>query len=106
MNVDEPGLREHLQMLGDGLLADVEVLADLVYRVRLVAHQPQDRLPAWLGQRAEDGLFAHAVHYSRRTIGAPVDTCTSIHLYESARRSIDPQGGPHERPQSAERRPR
>ena len=49
---------EHLQVQGDGLLGDVEVLGDLVDRPGLVAHQPQDRPPARV-RKGVEGRLAH-----------------------------------------------
>ena len=69
---DQPGVLEHLQMLGDRLLSDVEVLGDLVDRTWLVAHQPQNRASAWLGEGLERGI-AH---------GGQDSTRTSIDLYK------------------------
>lgn len=69
---DQPGVPEHLQMLGDRLLSDVEVLGDLVDGTWLVAHQPQNRASAWLGEGLECGI-AH---------GGQGSTRTSIDLYK------------------------
>src|SRR5262244_957209 len=55
----QAGVPEHLQVLGDGLLGDVELLGDLVDRARPVAYQPQDVTPARLGEGLERGV-AHA----------------------------------------------
>src|SRR4029078_5487910 len=58
-HLDEPGGPEHLEVLGDRLLADVEVGRDLADRTGLVADEAQDRRAAGLGERFEDGLGAH-----------------------------------------------
>ena len=58
-NVDQTGSGQDLEMLGYSLLGDVEVLADLARRARLIPDQPQHRLAAGLGQRAQHRLAAH-----------------------------------------------
>ena len=80
-NVDEPGSGQDLEMLGYRLLGDVEVLADLSCRSRLIPDQPQHRLAARLGQGAQHGLAAHS---SSVTVAARLNqvlTCTSLALY-------------------------
>lgn len=59
-HVDEPGSCQDLEMLGYSLLGDVEVLADLSCRSRLIADQPQHRLAAGLGQGTQHGVAAHS----------------------------------------------
>src|SRR5262249_1655104 len=51
-DVDKTSIGEDLKVLREGLLRDVEVLADLAGRAGLVAHEAQHRLPPRLGQRA------------------------------------------------------
>jgi hypothetical protein len=46
---DEAGVVEHLQMLRDGLLRDVEVFGDLADRARLIPDQAEDRAAPGLG---------------------------------------------------------
>ena len=58
---DEPRIREHLEMLRYGLLADIEVLAYLRDGVRLVANEPEDCLAMWLGEGTEDSFTCHSV---------------------------------------------
>jgi hypothetical protein len=41
------------------------VRADLAGRARLVADQPEHRLPAGLGERTQDRLAAHAASVTR-----------------------------------------
>ena len=50
---------EHLEVLGDGLLGDVEMRRDFVDRVRLVTHQPQDRAATRLCERSQCSLSRH-----------------------------------------------
>src|SRR6185437_3991011 len=69
---DQAGVPEHLQVQGDGLLGDVELLGDVVDRPGLVAHQPQDRPSAWVRKGMEDRL-AHGTQYSK----TQELTCTS-----------------------------
>src|SRR5579859_3731748 len=57
---------EHLQVQGDGLLGDVELLGDLVHRARSITHQPQNRPPARVGKSVER-RFAHEAHNSKYT---------------------------------------
>src|SRR5215471_19311010 len=63
---------EHLQVLGDRLLSDVELLRDLVDRSRVVAHQSQDRPPVRVGECVERCL-GH---------GTSIASDTSIDLYK------------------------
>src|SRR5579875_2822326 len=56
----QAGVPEHFQVLGDGLLGDIEVLGDLVDRPGLVADQPQDRPPARVRKRMERRLAHQA----------------------------------------------
>ena len=58
----EACILEHLQVLGDGLLADVEARGDLVDRVRVVADEHEDRYSARLGERSQRGFGTHALH--------------------------------------------
>src|SRR5512133_3601139 len=58
-NGHEAGVLEHVQVLRDSLLGDVEVLGDLVDRPRAVADEQEHRPPAWLGQGREGRLCAH-----------------------------------------------
>src|SRR5215469_14522683 len=62
----QAGVPEHLQVLGNGLLGDVEPLGDLVDRARPVAHQPQDVAAARLGEGLERGV-AHETQRSTNT---------------------------------------
>jgi hypothetical protein len=59
-------------VLGDRLLGDVEVVGDLVDRTRLLAHQPQDRAAARLGQ----GLESCVTHIRKHS------TITKLDLYK------------------------
>src|SRR5215472_5493190 len=63
---------EHLQVLGDRLLSDVELLSYLVDRPRVVAHQSQDRPPVRVGECVERRL-GH---------GASIASATSVDLYK------------------------
>jgi hypothetical protein len=58
VDLHQPGLAQNLQVLGHGLLGDVEVLGDLVDRVRPVADELEDRPPARLRDRLQR-RFAH-----------------------------------------------
>jgi hypothetical protein len=58
---DQPGFLEHLEVLGDRLLGDVEVLGDLADRAGLVADQAKDRLPTGLCERTKGSVGAHEV---------------------------------------------
>ena len=60
-NVDQTSLSEDLQVLGNGLLCDVEMLADLARRSRLVSDQSQHRLSPGLDQRTQHRLASHAM---------------------------------------------
>src|SRR6516162_7959002 len=68
----QAGVLEHLQVLRDGLLADLEPPRDLVHRTRLVTHQPQDRPPVRVGECLERRL-GH---------GPSLALTTSIDLYK------------------------
>lgn len=59
-HLDEPGVLQNLQVLGHGLLGDVEMSRDLADRQRLITHEPKDGLPPWLGESPKRGLTAHA----------------------------------------------
>jgi hypothetical protein len=67
---DEPGLPEDLEVVGDRLLGDVEVLGDLVHRARLVAHEHEHRPPARLGERGPGRFGIHGAE------------CTTLDLYK------------------------
>jgi hypothetical protein len=56
---DEAGLPQNLEVLGDRLLSDVEVLGDLADRARPVPDEQKHLPPARLGQRAKDGVGTH-----------------------------------------------
>src|SRR4029453_18859287 len=56
----EAGVPQDLQVLGHGLLADVEVGRDLVHRAGPVPDQQQHRTATRLGQGCERGLRTHA----------------------------------------------
>jgi hypothetical protein len=58
VDLHQPGLAQHLEVLGDRLLGDVEVLRDLVDRMRRVPDEPEDRAPARLRDRLQ-GRLAH-----------------------------------------------
>jgi hypothetical protein len=58
-DVDESRVPEHLQMLRDGLLADIELGGNLADRSRFVAYQAKHRLSTRLSQRTER-FGAHA----------------------------------------------
>lgn len=51
MDLDETGVVQDAQVVGDGLLGDVEAFGDLVDRARAVADELQDRSPPRLGER-------------------------------------------------------
>src|SRR6516165_12733752 len=70
---DQAGVLEDLQVLGDGLLGDVEVAGNLVDRARPVADQPQDRAAA----RLSEGLEGDIAHADKGSIKQAL-TCTSI----------------------------
>src|SRR3954468_14582370 len=53
---DEARVLEHVQVLRDRLLGDVEVLGDLVDRARAVTDEEEHRPPAWLRQGREGRL--------------------------------------------------
>src|SRR6516162_10563489 len=74
---------EHLQVLGDRLLSDVELLCDLVDRPRVVAHQSQDRPPVRVGECVERRLGHDASIASATSIDlykCGLVTYTSLHL--------------------------
>jgi TfoX N-terminal domain len=58
-NGDEARFLEHLEVLRDALLGDVEVLSYLADGARLVADELQHRAAAGVGKRTEDGIGAH-----------------------------------------------
>src|SRR5262245_37246293 len=92
-DVDEAGLGEDLQVLGDRLLGDGEVLADLARRPWPVPDEAQHRLAPRLDQGAKDCLAAHArIVQSSREHGQ-VLTCLSRYLYD-ARTNDAPGAGP------------
>ena len=65
---DEPRIREHLEMLRYGLLANIEVLAYLRDGVRLVANEPEDCLAMRLCEGAEDSFTCHSVSMPLRSL--------------------------------------
>src|SRR3954454_10692883 len=73
---DEARVLEHVQVLRDRLLGDVEVLGDLVDPARPVADEQEHRPPAWLGQGREGRLCAHGPGCYRQAL-----TCTRRDLY-------------------------
>src|SRR6476646_4605490 len=99
-------------MLRDRLLSDVEVLGDLVDRTWLVAHQPQNRASAWLGEGLERGI-AHGGQDSTRTsidlYKCRLIPCTSLSLYKRGHFEADRstgRRGAHESARHTPRRPR
>ena len=77
---DQAGAGQDVQVLRHGLLADVEVRADLARRPRLVADQPEHRLPAGLGERPQHRLAAHAVQCDRPGRHVQALTCNKCRL--------------------------
>lgn len=57
---DQAGVPEHLEMLGNGLLGDVEMCRDLADRVRFLADESQNLLPARLRQCPQNRLAVHS----------------------------------------------
>ena len=96
-------------MLGDRLLSDVEVLGDLVDRTWLVAHQPQNRASAWLGEGLERGI-AHGGQDSTRTsidlYKCRVIPYTSLSLYKRGHFDADRSTGRRGAHESARHTPR
>jgi hypothetical protein len=71
-------LLEDLQVLGDRLLGNVDLLGDLADRARPDADQAQDCLPAGLREGFQDSFGAHDVRGFQQLI--QVETCESGHL--------------------------
>ena len=86
-HLDKPSSLEHLKVLRDGLLGDVEVGGYLADRTR-TAHQPQDGSAARLCQSAERGLAVHGLDFDRDWLLQQALTCESIRF------SIVPRGLP------------
>jgi len=58
-HVHQTGLAQNLKVLGDRLLTDVEVLADLASGARLISDKAENGLAARLDQSAQDGFTTH-----------------------------------------------
>jgi hypothetical protein len=76
-------------VLGHALLRDVEVLGDLVDGARLVAHEPEDRAAARVGEGVEGG-----VRYERAA-AAVYDAVASPRDWWTARAGVAAREGDH-----------
>jgi hypothetical protein len=57
--LDEPGVLEDAEVLGDGRLAEAKAVDELADRPLTVPEQIEDRQPPWLGQDLERCKLSH-----------------------------------------------
>jgi hypothetical protein len=74
---DQAGVLEDLQMLGDGLLGDVDSFGDLTDRAGRGPHEPQDLLAAGFGEGFQDILGADGSSLLRHR-GHPRGTLSAL----------------------------
>jgi hypothetical protein len=77
-DADKTRLLQDLEMLGDRLLGDVEVLCDLADRPGLIADEAQHRSSARLSQRPENRIGAHRGKSRTGAVNHQASTCESI----------------------------